>query len=82
MSKTVRRLLIAALVSACGFASTITWYKLSESAELGAGNLKPIARLVTTVNDVQKKQVQKLLIVKYIKMGNQEFILWGKILML
>jgi hypothetical protein len=61
MSKTVRRLLIAALVSAAGFASTITWYKLSENVELGAGNLKPIARLVTTVNDVQKKQVQKLI---------------------
>jgi len=61
MSKTVRRLLIATMISASGFAATITWYKLSENTELGAGNQKPIARLVTSVNDVQKKQVQKLI---------------------
>jgi hypothetical protein len=61
MSKTVKRLLVAALISASGFASTILWYKLSEKADTSVSNAKQIARLVSTVNDVQKKPVQKII---------------------
>lgn len=61
MPKTVKRILIAALCSASGFAATITWYKLSESTGLEANNSKQIARLVSTVNEVQKKSVLKII---------------------
>lgn len=61
MSKTVKRILIAALCSTSGFAATITWYKLSENKELSINNSKPVARLVSTINEVQKKSVSKII---------------------
>ncbi|MCB0351156.1 MAG: hypothetical protein KDD38_08230 [Bdellovibrionales bacterium] len=61
MSKTVKRLCVAAMFSASGFAATFTWYKLTENHGLDDSNAKPIARLVSTVNDVQKKSVAKII---------------------
>lgn len=61
MSKTVKRILIAALISASGFATTHAVYKLSENKGKGLKNSKPIARLVSTLNEVQRKSVQKII---------------------
>lgn len=61
MPKTARRLFVATLFSATGFAATFMWYKLTESKDTGYSTAKPIARLVSTVNDVQKKSVAKII---------------------
>lgn len=61
MSKTIKRLMIAFGISLSGFATTITWYNLSEKAASGTSNAKQIARLVYTLNDVQKKSVQRII---------------------
>ncbi len=61
MSKTARRLFVAALFSASGFGGTITWYKLSEVKDTTVATSKPIARLVSSTNDVQKKSVHKII---------------------
>jgi hypothetical protein len=60
MQKNVRRLLIAAALSVSGFVITITWYKLTENISDSSKN-KPIARIVTKHNEVQRKLIQKLI---------------------
>ncbi len=61
ITKTMRRLALAAAISLSGFAFTLIWYKLSERIDDGGHSSKRIARLVNTVNEVQKKQIQYML---------------------
>jgi hypothetical protein len=61
MNKTGRRLLMAALLSLTGFASTFALDRFFATKDTGTKNAKEIARLVNSVNEVQKKQIQKLI---------------------
>lgn len=61
MSKTAKRMGLATLLSLLGFATTLTWYKLSDSGSTSDNQAKPIARLVSKINDVQKKSVRKII---------------------
>jgi len=57
----MQRLVLATLISASGFALTIFWYHSTAQKDFGRGNTKPIARLVTLVDEVQRKPVKKLI---------------------
>lgn len=61
MGNTMRRLLIATLLSATGFAATQIWYIYTEPEKKSNTTAKPIARLVSSVNDVQKKSLEKII---------------------
>jgi hypothetical protein len=61
MSKTVKRLLLAAFVSGCGFVSTFAWYKHTSEDSKNMKGAKRIAKLVFTMNEVQRKQAKKLI---------------------
>ena len=61
MSKFSKRVMLAALISATGFALTFTWYHYTSDNSFGRGDAKPVAVLVTLVNEVQRKQVTKLI---------------------
>lgn len=61
MQKNFKRVAIAAGVSLSGFVFTFVWYHFS-SRDLGNdGRSKPIARMVITFNEVQRKPVTKLI---------------------
>lgn len=61
MTKNVRRLALAAALSAAGFIATFTWYNATDTFGAGSSKSKPIARMVTTKNEVQRKLIQKLI---------------------
>ena len=61
MTKNTKRILLAGSISLTGFASTLGWYNLSDNSTQSTASAKPIARLVSAINDVQKKPVQKII---------------------
>lgn len=61
MQKNVKRLMGAAAVSLCGFALTFAWYNFTENDNSRNSKNKPIARMVITKNEVQRKPIQKLI---------------------
>lgn len=61
MSKFTKRILLAAGISASGFAATFGWYYLTATNSFGSRGSKPVARIVTFVNEVQRKPVTKLI---------------------
>jgi len=61
MSKTLKRVLFALSLSLTGFALTFTWYNFTEKNDSTTSSAKPVARLVSILNDVQKKMNQKII---------------------
>ncbi|OFZ19642.1 MAG: hypothetical protein A2Z20_12945 [Bdellovibrionales bacterium RBG_16_40_8] len=61
MSKNRRRVLLATMISTLNFVMTYTWYKLSDDKPEKNTQSETIAHLVTSLNDVQRKSVKKLI---------------------
>ncbi len=61
MNRFTKRVIVASLLSILGFALTFTWYNLTDTFDFQSKNAKPVARLVSFENEVQRKPVTKLM---------------------
>jgi hypothetical protein len=56
-----RRIILASAISALGFALTFGWYSITDPAQNASRDSKPVARLISHLNEVQRKTVTQLI---------------------